>query len=419
MRLFHTRSALARSGVRLSICAVAVTLVVAGCSSSGSSSGGSSSGSSSSGKASAIPDGPIKVGIVGALSGAGSAIGTLVKNEFNAYATYLNAQGGIAGHQVQILFENNQSDPTIAVQAAQKLISQGIVASFYNGASQEGKEQVVAILQKAKVLGVAPESLAQFDDAKAYPYYFSDNISTIQVTAGLAAFAKSKKFDQFGVLTDGSPQAEDYYAEFQKATDKASLKIVNKTSYPTGSTTMTTQLSTLKDAGAKTLALFCYAGCGQVFDSLRQINWKPNILVSSNIYYTAFASVKDYGDVTYANCPYSVEQGGTLPAPALAAINAIAPALGGSSTLNQVFVQTADAFLILKYAIEKANSLDPDALRKVLEGMKAQSFTDPAVTFTFSDKHRSGYQPATTNKLTPMCGFTSLSADKIPIRVAY
>ena len=417
MRSNSDSSRFSRRSLSITACAVVVSLLVAACGSSKSGGGGDSS--SSAGKAPAIPAGPIKIGAVGALSGSGSAIGNLVKNEFSAYADYLNKNGGIAGHQIQFVFENNQSDPTIAVQAAQKLISEGVVATVYNGSTSEGKDQVVALEQKAKIIGVSPEALGQYANVKQYPYYFSDNILNGQVTEALATFAKAKKFDQFGVLTDGSPQADDYSTEFAKSTDKAGLKIVSKTAYATGATTMTTQLSTLKDAGAKTLALFCYSGCGQVFDSLRQISWKPNILVSSNIYYTAFASVKDYGDVTFASCPYSVESGGTLPAGASAAIAAIAPALGGESALNQVFVQTADAYEILKYAIEKANSLDPDALVKAIETLKGKSFNDPAVTFTFSDKTRAGYQPGTSNKLSPICGFTALSAQKMPVRVSY
>ena len=293
-----------------------------------------------------------------------------------------------------------------------------MVATFYNGSTAEAKDQVVAIEQKAKIIGISPEALEQYDSPTQYPYYFSDNASNKQVTDALAAFAKTKSFNQIGVLGDSSPQANDYLSVFAKSASANGLNIVKTTSYPTGATTMTTQLSSLKEAGAKTLALFCYSGCGQVFDSLRQINWKPNVLVSPNVYYTAFTSVKDYGDVTYSGCPYSVTSGAQPPAGVAAAINAIAPQLGGQSALDQVFPETADAFFILKYAVEKANSTNGDALKAALETMTAQSFTDPDVQFTFSAQHHSGYQPGTPNKLMPICGFTSLGAMMMPVRVA-
>jgi branched-chain amino acid transport system substrate-binding protein len=413
---------LASGGLKFVPCALALALALTAC---GSSSKSTSSGSSAAAgttsaaavKGPPIPDGPIKLGIVGASSGSDAAIGNLVKNEFTAYAAFLNSKGGIAGHQVQIIFENNQSDPTIAVQAAQKLISEGVVATVYNGSTAEAKDQVVALEQKAKIIGISPEALEQYDSPTDYPYYFSDNLSNKQVTDAHADYAKTKGYNQFGVLDDSSPQAKDYVSVFAKSASANGLKIVSNASYPSTATTMTTQLSTLKAAGAQTLGLFCYSGCGQVFDSLRQINWKPNILVSPNVYYGGYSSVKDYGDVTVSACPYSVAEGAQPPAGVAAAIDAIAPALGGQSALDQVYPETADAFFILKAAIEKANSTDGDALKAAIETITAQSFTDPEVQFTFSPKHHAGYTPATANKLAPVCGFGPLGAYKLPVRV--
>lgn len=413
----------ASPGLRTGAALVSLSLVLglAACGSSGGKTGttGAQTSGNSNATAPAIPDGPIKVGIIGALSGSGAAIGGLVKAQFTAYTEYLNANGGIAGHQVQLIFENSQSDPTTAVAAAKKLIQAGVVATLYNGSTSEGKEQVVALQQRAKIIGIAPEALGTYDDPAKYPYYFSDNAGNRDVTKALTAFAKTRGFDNFGVLGDSSPQANDYLSEFKKSVEGAGLKIASTTSYPTGATTMTTQLSSLKEAGAKTLALFCYSGCGQVFDSLRQIGWKPNVLVSPNIYYTAFKSVNSgYSDLTYSACPYSVKEGQEPAAGVTAAIDAIAPKVGGDSPLNQVYVQTADAYQILKYAIETANSLDGDAIRAALENMKDKSFVDPSVKFTFGPQTRFGYNAGTADGLMPICGFTSLGARQLPVRVA-
>lgn len=428
MRTNHRVPGRARSGVAL--LSVGLVLGLAACSSSGGGSttsssapqptGGSSAsaGSSSAQAGSAIPDGPIKIGMIAGISGNDSAIGALVKNEFTGYIDYMNAHGGIAGHQIKLVVENNQSDPTVAVSAAKKLISEKVVATIYNGSSAEAKDQVVALEQRAKIIGIAPEALGQYDSGSKYPYYFSDNALNSQVTDALAAFAKSRSLTNVGVLGDSSPQGNDYLVQFAKSAQANGVKIVKSTSYPTGATTMTTQLSTLKAAGAKTLALFCYGGCGQVFDSLRQINWKPTVLVSPNVYYIAYSSVKDYGDVTYSGCPYSVEKGKKAPAAEAAAINAIAPKLGGESPLDQVYSETADAMQIVKYAIEKANSLDPDAVKSAIETLNDKTFTDPSVGFTFTADHHAGYTPNTPNKLMPICGFTQLGDLQLPVRVS-
>lgn len=426
MRFNRRTSRIAQCGA-----VIAAFSLLAACSSSGGSSGGSSTSaaggssapattasSAAQSSAPAIASGPIKVGIIAALSGNDAAIGGLTKALYGGYTTYINKHGGIAGHQVQLIVENNQSDPTVAVSVAQKLIKEGVVATFYNGSTAEAKDQVVALEQRAKIIGISPEGLDQYDNASKYPYYFNDNASDRHVTDALASYAKQRNFDDIGVLSDGSPQANDYLTQFGASTKASGLKVVKSTSYPTGATTMTTQLSSLKEAGTKTLALFCYSGCGQVMDSLRQIKWKPNILVSPNIYYTAFSSVKDYGDVTYSGCPYSVEKGAQPPAGVVAAIKALSPAIGGENPLDQLLPETADGFSILKWAIEKAKSTNANALKSALETMTNTSFSDPAVQFTFSAQHHAGYTPGTSNKLMPICGFSSLGALQMPVRVS-
>jgi len=355
--------------------------------------------------------------MISALSGSDAAIGGLTKALYTTEVNYVNANGGIDGHQLQLIILNNQSDPTVAVAQAKALISDGVVATFYNGSTSEAKDEVVALEQRAHIVGISPEGLEQYSNASAYPYYFSDNSADGQVSQALAAFAQQKGFNDVGVLTDGSPQADDYVTQFKGDATTDSLHIVGSTSYPSTATTMTTELSTLKQDGAKTLALFCYSGCGQVFDSLRQIDWSPNVLVSPNIYYTAFTSVASLGSQTYSACPYSVEPGQQPPAGVVTAIKTLAPAIGGESALDQVLPETADALSVLKYAVEKANSTNGAALAAALQSMNDQTFSDPAVAFTFNGQDHSGYQPNTPNHLMPICGFSSLGSMDMPIRV--
>src|SRR3546814_17957770 len=63
----------------------------------------------------------IKIGVNQPLTGAVAASGNYVTNGARIAADELNANGGILGQQVELIIEDNKSNPTEAVAAAEKL----------------------------------------------------------------------------------------------------------------------------------------------------------------------------------------------------------------------------------------------------------------------------------------------------------
>lgn len=109
---------------KLTIFAAGTLLALTAC-------GGSSSGSSSSST-------PIKVGVTGPFTGSYAAPGIDIQNAAKVMATLLNKNGGIDGHQIQVLSADDQCDAQVGVQAAESLVSQGVVAfagGYCSGAS--------------------------------------------------------------------------------------------------------------------------------------------------------------------------------------------------------------------------------------------------------------------------------------------
>ena len=74
----------------------------------------------------AVPAGfaqaPIKIGVIQPLSGPVAASGNYVRMGAEIARDWINAKGGIAGRKVDLLIEDNKSDPKEAASAAEKLI---------------------------------------------------------------------------------------------------------------------------------------------------------------------------------------------------------------------------------------------------------------------------------------------------------
>jgi hypothetical protein len=65
----------------------------------------------------------IKIGVNQPLTGAVAASGNYVTNGAKIAADEINANGGLLGQQVELIIEDNKSNPTEAVAAAEKLIA--------------------------------------------------------------------------------------------------------------------------------------------------------------------------------------------------------------------------------------------------------------------------------------------------------
>ena len=70
----------------------------------------------------AVAQEPIKIGVIQPLSGPVAASGNFVANGARIGADWVNERGGVLGRKIQLVIEDNKSDPKEAVTAAEKLI---------------------------------------------------------------------------------------------------------------------------------------------------------------------------------------------------------------------------------------------------------------------------------------------------------
>lgn len=109
---------------KVGVWALFAAIALAGCGLAGSSSSSTS--------------GTIKIGVTGPFSGNYAAPGIDILNAAKVMADTLNSSGGINGQKVQIVSADDQCDAQVGVQAAENLLSQHVVAlvgGYCSGAS--------------------------------------------------------------------------------------------------------------------------------------------------------------------------------------------------------------------------------------------------------------------------------------------
>lgn len=399
----------------------AVTLAAAACSSSskpsatGSATTATTSGSTA---ASNIPAGPIKIGAIISLSGPYAVYGQSIKIEDQIAADVINQDGGIAGHQVQLVIENDQGDPSTAVNLAQQLVSEKVVGIVYPGFPNV-YTQTVPIFMKAKIPVVMvdpPDAILTGSGGVAqYPYFFDNYASTGQ-TMQILADAIVKKDPSVAIVTDGSLYGQGEITAFKQAASQAGLQIATTVTYSQTAIDVTTQLLQAKNSGAKAIVLLVSTGYDHIYDGLRAIGWTPDIYVTSGALADGFASIQNLASSMSMICsPLTVSSATESLGSTLDTYMAkIDQAIPGPQELHGTAPSFADDLYTFKAAIEQANSTDPDAIKAAIETWTNKALITPLMTYTYSPTNHVGI----TASQNAMCSVSSFGPEGFPIRLS-
>src|SRR6266478_2074074 len=155
--------------------------------------------------AGAQPAEPIKIGVIQPLSGPVAASGNYVRMGAEIARDWINARGGVLGRQIQLLIEDNKSDPKEAATAAEKLIVRDKVPVIMGA---WGSSMTLAAMPKLEEYGVpmvVETSSASTVTKRGNPWVFRISPPSEMEALGLEKYLKDlgiKKADFLAVNTD-------------------------------------------------------------------------------------------------------------------------------------------------------------------------------------------------------------------------
>jgi branched-chain amino acid transport system substrate-binding protein len=119
----------------------------------------------------AFAAGPIKIGLMGPLTGPWASEGQEMKQVLNLLNEQLNDKGGLLGQRVEVIAEDDGGDPKTSALAAQRLVTKGVVAvvGTYGSSITEASQN---IFNESKIIQVANGSTAVRLTEKGLKYFF-------------------------------------------------------------------------------------------------------------------------------------------------------------------------------------------------------------------------------------------------------
>lgn len=178
--------------------------------------------------------GPIRIGVVTPLTGTYAGIGQQVKWGIDLAVKEINDKGGILGRKVEAIYEDEEANPNVAVQKAEKLFQVSKV-DFLTGTVNSGSS--LAVGQVAERNNRLASTTVSYSDAitgdKCSPNMFRVNAKASMQSEALAEWlVKQKPGGSVYFLGPDYEMGRSTVAAFKDATTKRGLKTAGETFAP-------------------------------------------------------------------------------------------------------------------------------------------------------------------------------------------
>jgi branched-chain amino acid transport system substrate-binding protein len=312
----------------------------------------------------------IRIGVVTPISGTYAGIGQQVTWGLDMAAAEINANSGIMGRQIELVYEDSEANPAVAVQKAEKLYTSENV-DFLTGTVNSGA--TLAVGQVAERAGKLLATTVSFSDAitgdKCSPNVFRVNARAGQQSAALAAWVKQEK-----------PGAKIFYLGPDYEMGRSTVAAFKENAELVGA-----------ESVGEVFAPLDSKDYSQYFGRVRSA--RPEVLytsVAGNDTVRLFTQMKDFGvldglTVLGASGTVTGQNIGAIGDAAEGFITGVGYSPLIDSPENKAFVEKfnaengadpdlygADSYGILfayKAAVEAAGSTETDAVRAALEGL--------------------------------------------------
>ena len=313
---------------------------------------------------------PIRIGVVTPLSGTYAGIGQQVKWGLDLAAGEINAAGGVMGRKLELTYEDEEANPTVAVQKAEKLFQQNKV-DFLTGTVNSGATLAVGqVAERNQRLMATTVSFADsITTDKCSPNVFRVNARAGMQSAALAEWlAKEKPNASVFYLGPDYEMGRSTVNAFKTAAEAKGAKTVGEVFAPLDNKDYSPYFGQIR-AARPTVMYTSTAGN----DTVRLLSQMAEFGVSKNLQIlgaSGTVTAQNIGAIGKAADGFvtGVGYSQTLDTPenrkfvaAFQAANKSAPDLYGADSYGLLY--------FYKAAVEKAKTTDTDKLRDAMRGL--------------------------------------------------
>ncbi|HEX5598389.1 MAG TPA: ABC transporter substrate-binding protein [Micromonosporaceae bacterium] len=213
----------------------ALMIATAGCAEEDSSDGGGSS------------TGPIKIGAVLDITGAGASLGVPERKTLEMLTKELNESGGINGRKIELIVEDNQSTEDGAAKAMNEMVSKKV--DIVLGASRTGPSLAMRqIAESSKTPMISLAANAKIVEGAHWVFKTAQNDAV--VLENIVDYAKSQGWKTIGLLRDSSGYGEGVAETLAELGKPHGISVARIEKFAPDATDFTAQMINIRNAKA-------------------------------------------------------------------------------------------------------------------------------------------------------------------------
>ncbi|HAM54000.1 MAG TPA: hypothetical protein DCQ64_00740 [Candidatus Rokubacteria bacterium] len=207
----------------------------------------------------------VKIGDLGSKVGVFEGYGKYQSMGIQLAVEEINAKGGVLGHKIEVIAEDDDTKPAPAVRKAEKLILQDGVKLIIGAVSSGSTMAVMDVTKKYKTIHWNSVSCAEFmRTTKFHKYYFSNQPDSRQQANGLAKYILDKMGKKVYIFYTDYAMGQSDGRQFKTALEKLGGEVVGVAGAPLDTKDFSPWFGAINASGADVLFL-AFAGT----DSLR------------------------------------------------------------------------------------------------------------------------------------------------------
>ncbi|HEX9661044.1 MAG TPA: ABC transporter substrate-binding protein [Candidatus Binatia bacterium] len=322
----------------------------------------------------------IKIGVAEALTGNAAQYGVPIRKGFELAAGEINASGGVNGHKIELVIEDEQGKKEEAINVFKKLIFQDKVLMLFGPTLSNSAQASDPVAQGAKVVVFGTSNTAD-GITSIGNYVFRNSVTEADILPVTLKIAAQKTGLKKVAVLYGNDDifTKSGYDNFAKALRALKIPVTTTETFAKGDVDFKPQLTKIKASNPDAVVLSALVAEGApIMVQARQLALTAPFIGGNGMNSPRiFELAKDNSDNLWVGSPWSVEN----PAPENQRfIAAYQKAYGGLP--DQFAAQAHDAMYIAAQALKKIKVMgkleaDRKALRDALPAIQWTGATGP------------------------------------------
>lgn len=220
-------------------------------------------------------DGPYRIFFTADMSGPTSSASRAVLAGVKAATEQVNEAGGIGGREVELIENNDQNDPTMAVSALQEQINSGNRPDMvYPGGSSAVSLSLLPITTREEIFSAGATQSDLLNDPEKFPYHFGTTEPLKTYVQALVNELEEKDHQKVAMAFSNDPTGQASESVYREVIEEAGLEFTS-VGYPTDALNMTPQLEQLRATDPDALVFEGYGTPVQyLIQSLTGMRWE-------------------------------------------------------------------------------------------------------------------------------------------------